>query len=160
MKQKGFTLVELLVAMGLMAALAAIAIPNMLRYYKDYKFNDYAAQMDYLVKYAKIYAMERTKNVGICVNSTDKILTIRDIGISRGAGKCSGVEIKRMEVDNNDKGYIELAGDGAFGLGPTIDPRGLAIYNGSVCITNGTKYSRVYIGKASIRTESGDGGCS
>jgi prepilin-type N-terminal cleavage/methylation domain-containing protein len=157
MRQKGFSLVELIIAAAILSIMAAIAIPNLTKYYRDYKFNDYASRMEYLVKYSKIYAMEKTKNVGLCVNTTDKSFTIRDLGTSRGADKCSGSKIREMSVS---EGYITLAGYGVFGLGPTIDPRGLAIFNGSVCISNGTKYSRVCIKTASIRTEKGDGGCS
>ena len=132
MKQKGFTLVELIVAMGLIAVMAAVAVPSVLRYYKDYKFDDYAAQMDYLVKYAKIYAMEKTTNMGICVNSSARTLTIRDIGRVRGAGICSGTVIKSMPVAEN---YISLAGSGA-----SIDPRGVTIFAGNTCISYNNKY--------------------
>ncbi len=157
LNKKGFSLVELIIAAAILSIMAIIAVPNLLEYRKTYIFNDYASQMDYLVKYSKIYAMERTRNVGLCVNTATKTFTVRDLGTSRGADKCSGSVIRQMSVSES---YITLAGYGVFGLGPTIDPRGLAIFDGSVCISNGAKYSRVCLRKASIRTESGDGGCS
>lgn len=152
MKQKGFSLLELILALGLMAILATIAVPSIIRYYRDYKFNDYAAQMDYFVKYAKIYAMEKTTNIGICVSSTNKTLTIRDIGRSRGAGICSGTVIISMPIAEN---YITLAGSGA-----SIDPRGVTIFSGNACVSYNNRYSKVCLSKTSVRTEKGSGGCS
>jgi type II secretory pathway pseudopilin PulG len=155
--QKGFSLVEIILVLALGITMMSIAIPSLMKYYRNYKFEDYASQIEYLVKYGRIYAMERTRNVGICVNTTTKTFTIRDLGTARGADKCSGSEIRKLSISES---YITIAGYGALGLGPTIDPRGLTIYKGSVCISNGTKFSRVCIDTTSIRTENGNGGCS
>lgn len=152
MKQKGFSIFELILVLGLMAILASIAFPNILKYFRDYKFNDYGGQIDYLVKYAKIYAMEKTTNVGICVNSANKILTIRDIGRSRGAGICSGSVIKSMPIAEN---YISLAGSGA-----SLDPRGVTIFSGYVCVSYNNRHIKVCLSKASVRTIKGSGECS
>lgn len=150
--QKGFSLVELIIALTVIATMAAIAFPNLLKYRRDYIFNDYASQIEYLVKYGKIYAMEKTTNVGFCINTTDKTFTVRDIGRSRGAGICSGSEIRRLPVAEN---YISLAGSGA-----SIDPRGVTIFSGNVCVSYNNRYFKVYLSKTSLRTENGSGECS
>ncbi len=147
--QKGLSLVELLVAISLIAILASIAIPALLKYQRDYTFIDYASQMKYLVKQAKIYAMERTTNVGVCVQGN--MLTIRNIGTSRGAGICTGTVLRTMTVTDS---YVTLTGSGA-----SFDPRGLAIQLGNVCVAYGGRYERVVVSRVGIRTERGNGGC-
>lgn len=150
-QQKGFSLVELMITVALIAILASIAVPALLKYQRDYKFLDYASQMEYLVKTAKIYAMERTTNVGICVQGNT--LTIRDIGTDRGAGICAGNDvIKTMTVTDS---YVTLGGTGA-----SVDPRGLAIQLGNVCVSYNNMHERVSISRTGIRTERGAGGCS
>lgn len=150
---KGFSLVELMIVVSIFAILAAVAIPALLKYQRDYKFIDYASRMEYLVKQAKIYAMERTTNVGVCVSGSTSTLTIRDLGTSRGAGICTGTPIKTMTVTES---YVTLAGSGA-----SFDPRGLAIFTGNVCVryADSNRYEAVRISRAGIRTERGAGAC-
>ena len=147
---KGFTIVELLIVVSLIAILSAVAIPALLKYQRDYKFWDYASQMEYLVKSAKILAMERTTNVGVCVSGST--LTIRDLGTDRGAGICTGTVVRTMQVTDS---YVSLSGSGA-----SFDPRGLAIQLGSACVTYDGRFERVVISRAGVRTERGSGGCS
>ncbi len=148
--QKGFSLVELMIVVSLVAILSAIAIPALLKYQRDYKYLDYASQMEYMVKIAKIHAMERTTNVGVCVSGN--ALTIRDIGTSRGAGICTGTELRRMSVTDS---YVTLAGSGG-----SFDPRGLAIFLGNVCVAYDGKHRKVCISRTGVRTDiERTGGC-
>lgn len=149
LNNNGFSLIELLVVIGIIAILVGIAIPQLRAYYRDYRFWNYASQMEYLVKQAKIYAMERTTNVGVCVQGNT--LSIRNIGTSRGAGICDGTVIKSMTVTDS---YVTLAGTGA-----SFDPRGLAIQLGNTCVSYSGKNVKIYISRAGIRKETGTGSC-
>lgn len=152
----GFSLIEIVVVIIILGIAAAIAVPGYRGMMKTTKFRQYSTNMEFLVKYAKIAAMERTTNVGICVNDS-RNLVVYNIGTSRGAGICSGTEILRMTITNDDAsayGFV-LSGSGA-----SIDPRGISIYTGNVCITNGSQYHKTTIGRTGIRTDSGSGGCS
>lgn len=149
-KNKGFTLIELIVVIGIIAIIAGISFPQLLKYQKEYKFWDYASQMEYLVKQAKIYAMERTVNVGVCVQGNT--LSIRNLGTNRGAGICSGTAIKSMTVTDS---YVTLAGTGG-----SFDPRGIAIQIGTTCVAYSGKNVKMHISRAGIRKETGTGGCS
>lgn len=143
----GFSLIEALAVVSMIAILSAVAMPAIAQYVKARTFDGYSFQMEYLIKYAKMYAMERTTNVGICVSSGARLLTVRDIGPSRGSSICSGIAVKTMSITED---YITIAGSGA-----SFDPRGLAIWNGYSCIWYKDRYSRVCIATASVRSESG-----
>lgn len=150
LNNKGLSLTELLVVIAILAILAGIAIPQLIKYYREHKFWDYASQMEYLVKQAKVYAMERTTNVGVCVSGNT--LSIRDIGTSRSAGICTGTVIRTMTISES---YVTLGGSGG-----SFDPRGLAIQLGNTCVAYSGKNVKMYISRTGIRKETGTGGCS
>lgn len=172
MKQEGFSLVELMIVLTIIATMASIAVPGLMRYKKDYIFNDYASQIDYIVKHGKIYSMEHSTNIGICVTTNPKRLTIFNIGRDRGADTCQSTNT--FCKDNNHtapciinritilEDYVSINGSNN-GSVVKIDPRGIAIYpgaGGNICISYGGRYSKIVIGRTSIRTESGSGVCS
>lgn len=172
MKNKGFTLVELILVLAIAGIMLSIAIPNLIKYRKDYIFNDYASQIEYLVKYAKIYAMEHSTNIGICVSNSPKQLTIFNIGPDRGESTCQNTStfckdnnhtapciVNRITIPED---YISIIGSNNNSV-VKIDSRGIAIHpgaGGNVCTSYGGKYSKIVIGTTAIRTESGSGGCS
>ncbi len=172
LNKKGFSLIEIIITLAIAGMAATIAIPSLIKYHRDYKFNDYASQIDYLAKYSKIYSMEKTTNIGICVTSSPKRLTIFNIGPDRGASTCPNTNtfckdnahvapciINRITISED---YISLSASNG-GSVVKIDPRGIAIFphvGGNVCIAYDGKYSKVVIGTTAIRTESRPGGCS
>lgn len=156
MGKRGFTLVESLVVLGMIAILAAIAISQLYRYRHVYVYQEYASSLEMTVRQAKIMAMERTTNVGVCVRDAYNI-QVMNLGVERGAGICSGTPLVSLVVNNNDRGYISFAGSGF-----SLDPRGFAIQSGNVCVQNtrGNNYLLICVSRfGGIRTQRGSGAC-
>ncbi len=169
MKQKGFTLIELIIALGLITIMTAVAVPNIIKYYRTYVFNDYVSQIEYMLKQAKIYAMENSSNIGICVHN--KKVTAFNIGYDRGAHICNDTStfctsnnhnapcvINKTEISED---YINVMGSNLGSVVKT-DPRGIAIYpfnGGNICLSYGENYAKIIIGRTFIRLENGSGGC-
>ncbi|MFO0751902.1 MAG: prepilin-type N-terminal cleavage/methylation domain-containing protein [Thermodesulfovibrionales bacterium] len=152
--QEGFSMIEMVVAVAIASVITAIAVFNLSKFIKQYRFDSTAANMENLVKLGKIKALEFTSNVGICVDTASKQVSVRNLGTSRSAGICTGSAFQGASMSVTED-YITLAGSGA-----SFDPRGLAIFSGYVCVSYNNQYQRVCISKTGIRTEGGQGGCS
>jgi len=148
--RKAFTLVELLVAVAIIIIVGFGILINFQRIYREYKFNEYAFLMEALVRSAKAYAMEKSRNVNICING--KTIYLIDVGTSRTVN-CTGTTVDRLVVTED---YINLTGSEVG-----FDPRGFALRLGSLCIDNGQRYVRVSVSRwGAIRVEEARGVCS
>jgi type IV fimbrial biogenesis protein FimT len=67
---KGFSLLELLTTIALMAVLSAIAIPNVLRMMPNYRLGGSAREILSILNYAKMAAIKENSNVVITFNPT------------------------------------------------------------------------------------------
>jgi prepilin-type N-terminal cleavage/methylation domain-containing protein len=82
-QQRGYSIVELLISLGLISILSALAAPSMVRTYRSYQMDDVASQVASQIKFTRYEAIRRN-NVTLCLNSpqgAQGLLTIyaRDI---------------------------------------------------------------------------------
>ncbi|MBF0327701.1 MAG: type II secretion system protein [Nitrospirae bacterium] len=150
--KKGITTIELLVVASIIIVMATVALPNLMVYIKQYRYDNYVAKMEYLVKYSKMLGMERTTNISVCVSGSS--VTLYDIGNSRSAAICSGTAVPQQGLSISES-YISLSGSGA-----SFDPRGMAIQTGYVCLAYNNGYTRLCISSTGVRKEIGSGDCA
>lgn len=151
LNNKGFSLVELMVVIALITILSAVAIPQINKFYRTYKYIEYTSSMENLVRWAKMTAMERSINVGLCIDTTNKVLRMVNMGTNR-TGICSGADLNILRIEHD---YISIGGSGA-----AFDPRGFAIFNGNVCLSNGESHYKAVVSRfGAIRIEKGSGIC-
>ncbi len=154
----GFSLIEVMLVVILLAILSVGGVAMLKPMLADQKLIKYGTQMEYMVKYARLHAMEKTVKVGICIAGNQ--LTLYDLGTNRDSTVCgtSGQRIMSMAVESDDLS----SGITLIGSSVSVDPRGLALYpgtGGNACVTNGRKYYKTTVGVAGVRTKQGTGTC-
>lgn len=160
---KGFTLIEVCIVIVVIIVVAAIAVPSFKTYYRIHKFKDYSYSMENMIKGSKVIAMERSVNIGVCVDSTAKTVRIVDMGVSRSE-ICTGTTLNTLKIEDD---FVTLSSTetskdkGTYGL--AFDPRGFSIYlGGNVCVSDGVKHYKVVVSGfgGAMRIDKGSGGCS
>ncbi|MCX8070309.1 MAG: prepilin-type N-terminal cleavage/methylation domain-containing protein [Thermodesulfovibrionales bacterium] len=141
-KKNGFSLIEVLIVIAIISILAAVIIPNIQKFYKIYKYQEYAYSLESAVKWAKLTAMQRSINVGVCKESATNIKIV-NMGSQR-TNICSGSDLKVLTIKNSDN-FVTFAGTGS-----AFDPKGFSITTGNVCITDGTKNLNITISKFGV----------
>jgi type IV fimbrial biogenesis protein FimT len=68
-QMQGYSIVELLVSIGIIMALSAIAVPSLIRTYRSYQMDDAATQVSGMLKFTRYEAIRRNSPTN-CLNST------------------------------------------------------------------------------------------
>ncbi|MGC8984288.1 MAG: pilus assembly FimT family protein [Thermosulfidibacteraceae bacterium] len=144
--RKGFTLIELVVILGIVAIVILISVPRFARIYRSYKFDHYASSVEAFMKRAKMLAMESGNNTAICLDG--RTLLIKNAGTSRSSF-CSGTSI--IDTLPFMDSFISVEINKGFFDGLAFDPRGLAINSGSVVIRNNIEGTCVKFTTQSLR---------
>jgi len=159
-KCKGFSIIEFFIVIGILAILASIGFPSIKKLYRVYKFNQYAFELENVVKWAKITAMERSSDVSICLNGNE--IRVYDEGPLRNPSCSESENTKLLKVIKiTDTWIIPRISVALNKPGLMFDPRGLAIWGGNICISDGNRYYKVVLqnGRGAIKIESGSGRC-
>jgi len=151
--EKGFTLIEFLIVIGIIVILSTFAIPAWDRFMEINRFNGDIMAVEYTINRAKLTAMSKTTNVGVCVGNNT--ILIYDVGFPRGSNPCIG-NLLFASVPRGVNTRISSTGSVIF------DPRGFDILlGGTICIYNTelNTYYRIIISRGAQRVEKGEGRC-
>jgi len=158
LNSNGFTLLELILVIAILSIVLSIAVPYAFKYKSIYTFQEYKADLETTVKWAKLKAMENSTNIAVCSNQTLNSITVYNKGTNRDY-PCdgNGTLINTINLDKN----IAVVKDGGF----SFDPRGLGIVGGIICFQSAqspSSYFAVSVQNSSgyINVLSGSGNCT
>jgi type IV fimbrial biogenesis protein FimT len=84
-KSPGFTLVELLVTIAMVALLAAIAVPNFIGWLPDYRLRSAARDLFSNFQKAKLTAIKQNVNTAVCFHGSGYVMFVdADIDFQKG----------------------------------------------------------------------------
>lgn len=117
-KIHGITLIESLVFLAILVILASIAIPQVRKFYRIYKFNQYVSEVESTLKLARLLALERSISVSIYVEDSE--LKIYNSSTSL-TPQSSGPLIRSIKIEPSDQSFISFE---VSGFPILIDARG------------------------------------
>ena len=151
--KKGVSLLECLLVLSIIVILSTFAIPAWNRFFEINKYNNFIMAVENAITQAKIIAMEKSTNVGVCVSGNQ--ILIYDTGYAGSDDPCTGTLLFTVTPESEN---ISVSSSGTI----IFDPRGLNILvGGNVCIHHNefNTYYKIIVGRGHQRVEKGSGGC-
>ena len=151
--KKGVSLLECLLVLSIIVILSTFAVPAWNRFFEINRYNNFIMAVENAITQAKIIAMEKSTNVGVCVSGNQ--ILIYDTGYARSNNPCTGTLLFTVTPESEN---ISVSSSGTI----IFDPRGLNIMvGGNVCIHHNefNTYYRIRVGRGHQRVEKGSGGC-
>ena len=151
--KKGISLLEFLLVLSIIVILSTFAVPAWNRFFEINRYNNFIMTVENAINRAKIVAMEKSTNVGVCIS--DNQILIYDTGYARSTDPCTGTLLFTVTPES---GNISISSAGTI----IFDPRGLNIMvGGNVCIHHNkfNTYYKIIIGRGYQRIERGEGEC-
>lgn len=139
-QQNGFTLMELMVVIAIMATLAAVAVPNFVAYRDNQSLGAGAREILGAIKKTRMRAVIEQRTALITFDpDADTYLTFLDDGSGGGvAGNDVQDGTEATIVSGKLPGNVDMTGAafGTFGAKNRFDMRGMASFNGNVTLAN------------------------
>ncbi len=150
-KNKGFSLMEMMVVIAILAILTYIFVGPGLRWYYQYELYKEGESLSYMVTYAKNYAISNSAYTSVCASGNT--ITIYNNGYSSNS-PCSGQMIDTHSLTN---GYLSYSSPTPV----SFSSRGISAQNSNICVQSSAinMYYVVCVSYAGIRETSGTGSC-
>lgn len=154
MKKRGFSLVEIVVVLGILAIMMYIFAEPALRWYYQYELYKEAQRLNYALNYAKNYAISNSVYTSLCISNNS--IQIYNNGLYLN-NPCAGTLIQNYTLPNYESYISYTQSQNAI----SFDARGLSSQNGNVCVyaSNINMYYMMCVSYAGIRETSGTGYC-
>jgi type IV fimbrial biogenesis protein FimT len=138
-KQSGFTLIELIVIIAIVAIFAGIAIPNFLSYMPKYRLNGAARQIMGDLMAARMKAVKENNRFRVLFLDNHQYKILDDDNNNNAEDSGEWTNIKDIQSEYSDVTFSATAN-------PIFYPRGTA-YGSTITLTNstGSKYVKVAI---------------
>ena len=168
-KESGFTLLELMVTIGIIAIMASIAIPNMMPWPAKHRMSGAAREIYSAMQYARFRAVKDKMPIAINFNAANDTFTVFTDEISNNGTQDAGETLLKTGTMPADVDMFNavFAGGNTF---TGFDARGLLIQAGGTSLlgnvrlnnTNRNLYRRVRlrISGNPVIESSADGGAS
>ncbi|OPY11067.1 MAG: Fimbrial protein precursor [Syntrophus sp. PtaB.Bin001] len=128
---KGFTLVEMIIVIAIMAILAAVAAPNFQEYMIQRRLNGSARVIMSELMNARMQAVSQNNRVIVSLESNHSYRVVRDLNNN---GVVDGGETGTLVDIHQDYPDVNFA-PGVVGYNPIFNTNGTAV-NGSIVLTN------------------------
>lgn len=162
---KGFTLIELMTTMTIASILIISAAGGYNHLYQDFKMKNYSSKMEYLAKYAKMTAIQKSSYMGVCANSITKKIILTNMGAAPASSNFNPCDLQSYpkvvkELDFSSDNLSVSNGKYMFdGRGLATQIKNASQAGGSTCISNDRYYSKTIVKLSGIRVQRGDGSC-
>jgi type IV fimbrial biogenesis protein FimT len=107
---KGFTIMELMLSMGVLAALIAIAAPNLSEFLQRQRVNSQAEAISSALSVARSQALSQLSDVTVCWNPSSSAVTRKGHSIAAG-----NIAVLMGDTSTNIAGSQDVIADFAYG---------------------------------------------
>jgi prepilin-type N-terminal cleavage/methylation domain-containing protein len=120
-KDSGFTLIELMVVIGIVGILSAIAIPNYIQWMPKHRVGNAARTVMSTLEFARINAVKTNADVAVIFDWANERLTVES----------GGTTLRTRQMPND----VDLQ-DSGLGTAVTFDGHGFSDESGQVVVVN------------------------
>ena len=156
-KRSGFTVVELLIAIAMIAVVAAIAVPNFIDWLPDYRLRSATHDLFSNFQKAKLTAIKRNVNTAVCFHSSGYVMFVdEDIDFEKDSTEEAVTQVdwenyKSISVNAAAITFDSSSGQPCIAFRPTGIPadNGGGFASGTTPISNSNdRTARVIISQA------------
>ena len=111
-KSSGFTLMELMITIAILAVMSAIAIPNLISWFPQYRLNVAAREMVSTIQMARLKAIRGNTDIVVAINSGNDTVTVFQ---DDGAG---GADTNSDGIPEEALNWVRDAAERIYGTEP------------------------------------------